>query len=78
MALFGWIYDLHFYFFFTVLQSNLDDGRLIMKGCVQLNLFTGGKISPLARMFLFSMLFFYFVLKYQKKNLYVLIFFSLF
>ena len=67
MASFGWIYDLHFYFFFTVLQSNLDDGRLIMKGCVQLKLFKGGKISPLARMFLFSMLLFYFVVNIRRK-----------
>ena len=35
-----------FTFFSTVFQSYQDDGRLIMKGCVQWNLFTVEKIWP--------------------------------
>ena len=35
--------------FSTVFQSYQDDGRIIMKGCVQCNPFTVEKISPRAR-----------------------------
>ena len=33
----GWMYDLRFMSFSKVFQSYQDDGRLIMKGCVQWN-----------------------------------------
>ena len=43
----GWM-TCDFYVFSTVFQSNQDDERLIMKGCVQWSSFTVEKISPRA------------------------------
>ena len=40
-----WMMTCDFMSFSTVFQSYLDDGRLIMKGCVQWSLFAVEKIS---------------------------------
>ena len=44
-SLYGWRLSCDFMSFLTVLQSDQYNGRLIMKGCVQCNTFTIGKIS---------------------------------
>ena len=41
--------DLQFYILLTAFQSYQDDVKVIMKGCVQWNLFTIGKISLSSR-----------------------------